>query len=367
MAEKMSGTLGDQPGHSADGSISAENFPVGMALDGGWVVAEKCGPERCGRHSFGYFVKNEDGRTGFLKAINYDAYLYSKNPEEVLLAALAAYSDETRLLRITSAKRLDRIVSLYLAGTVRAPDNKTLASYLIFELAEDDGRKQFCSESRKTYFDSLGMLHDVIVGVAQLHREKIAHQDIRSANVLCFKGVRAKIADLGKAVDPHVNAELIEESVPGDETYAPPELLYNFVPGDWAIRRYGCDLYLVGSLIVSFFLGTGMTPQVMAELPAELRPDVWAGDSYAEVLTYLQNGHAAVLQRLHGQLMHESGNRKWADEITAIVRELCNPDPLKRGDVTFAARGGNRLSLERYMGKIDRLVKCAVVFRKKAA
>jgi serine/threonine protein kinase len=230
--------------------VSPDNFPVGFKLKGGWTVVEKCGPDRCGRHSFGYFVKNEDGRTGFLKAINYDAYLYSDNPEEVLLTALAAYNDETRLLRITAEKRLDRIVSLYAAGHVRATDGRTLASYLIFELAEADGTQQFSSETRSAYFDSICMLHDVVVGVAQLHREKIAHQDIRSPNILCFKDIRAKIADLGKAVDPQANADLAEQSIPGDETYAPPELLYNFVPSDWAVRRYGCDLYLVGSLMV---------------------------------------------------------------------------------------------------------------------
>ena len=27
----------------------------------------------------------------------------------------------------------------------------------------------------------------------------------------------------------------------GDQTYAPPELLYGYIPQDWRVRRLGCE------------------------------------------------------------------------------------------------------------------------------
>lgn len=55
-----------------------------------------------------------------------------------------------------------------------------------------------------------------------LHGLDIAHQDLKPSNVL---------------------------PIAGDPTYAPPELLYNYVPADWNVRRYACDVYLLGANI----------------------------------------------------------------------------------------------------------------------
>jgi serine/threonine protein kinase len=342
-----------------------DQLRVGMLLSGGWSITEKCDQSRCGRYSSGYLVKNKDGRKGFLKALNYDSYLYSSDPAEVLKAALDAYHDESRLLGIARARKLDRIVTLYDGATIRDESGRSMTSYLIFELAESDGRQQFESDKRAEYFQSISMIHDVAVGLYQLHRSEIAHQDIRAANVLCYTDARAKVADLGKAVDRQVVAEHINEAVPGDETYAAPELLYNSISPDWSVRRYGADLYLLGSLIVTFFMGTGMTAQLMVNLPSDLHYTRVDLDTYADVLPYLVNASAVVLQRLRKQLIQESGDPRWSDEIVDIVRQLCNPDPTKRGDMSQAKQGKSRFDLERYVGRIDRLTKMARVFRKK--
>lgn len=339
-----------------------------MVLADGWRVVDKYGPERCGRYSTGFRVKNDDGRDGFLKALNYDFYLLSIDPAEQLKAALDAYADESRLLKIAGDRKLDRIVTLYTGHTVRDSTGRSTVSYLIFELAEADGRQQLDATARAEYFDCIRMLHDVAVGVWQLHRSQIAHQDIRAANILCFQSRRAKIGDLGKAVDPNAIAAHVEDIVPGDETYAPPELLYNSVPTDWKLRRFGCDLYLLGSLIVTFFLGTGMTPQMLAALPQKLHPSEVAGiTDYRQVLPYLEHAASQVFESLRRQLLKETADRAWTDEIVGIVRGLCSPDPERRGDLTLAARGADRLSLERYLSKLDRLTKHGEVYCKKRA
>lgn len=340
---------------------------VGDELPGGWQVTEQCGPEKCGRHSFGYHVRNKDGRHGFLKALNYDAYLLSPNPADVLKAALDAFHDENRLLSIARDKNLDRVIRLYTGDTVRTADGRGTCSYLIFELADTDGRAQFDVTCRKEYFECVTMLHDVAVGLWQLHQQMIAHQDIRAANILSFPNRRAKIGDLGRAVDPRTIAEHVSEIVPGDETYAPPELLYNSASPDWAVRRFGADIYLLGSLIVTFFMGTGMTPQMMKHLPRSLGPAEWNGAIYADVLPYLHEAAARVFQELQDQLLVESDDKAWTLELMDLVKQLCNPDPTRRGDPIARRQNANPFSLERYLAKLDRLTKQAQYLRKKSA
>jgi serine/threonine protein kinase len=351
MANSKKVNIADEP------SDPQESIEIGIELNGGWIVVEKCGPERCGRYSFGFIVKNHDGRSGFLKALNYDAYLLSDNPAEILKAALDAFHDESRLLRLANDMRLDRVIRLFDGNTIRTAKGRGTCSYLIFELAEADGRQQLDASRRVAYFESIRMLHDVAVGVWQLHEHRIAHQDIRAANVLCFGTRRAKIGDLGKAVDPSATADHVDEIVPGDETYAAPELLYNSASPDWSVRRFGADLYLLGSLIVTFFMGTGMTPQMLANVPENLRPAEWRGMRYADVLPYLNESAARVFYDLRKQLVAESRDERWADEVVQIVRQLCNPDPMGRGDPIAHARGVNPYSLERFLGKLDRLTR----------
>ena len=214
---------------SQTGRAKDDLLKAGTTLPRGWTVTEKCGPERCGRYSTGYLVRHDDGRRGFLKCLNYDFYLLTDDPREQLKAAVDAFSDESRLLTVALDHRLDRVVTLFDHGSIRDAEGRASVDYLIFEEAEFDGRQQLDATARAAYFESARMLHDVAVGIHQLHGKNIAHQDIRAANVLCFGRQRAKVSDLGKAVDPATIAEHADEPVPGDETYAPPELLYDYL------------------------------------------------------------------------------------------------------------------------------------------
>lgn len=110
----------------ASGLRLGDQLRPGYLLPGGWRITEKCAEDRCGRYSSGYLVKNDDGRPGFLKALNYDSYLYSADPAEVLKAALDAYHDESRLLHIARTNKLDRIVRLYDGQTLRDATGRSL-------------------------------------------------------------------------------------------------------------------------------------------------------------------------------------------------------------------------------------------------
>lgn len=193
-------------------------------------------------------------------------------------------------------------------------------------------------------------LHHIATGLNQLHRHDIAHQDLKPSNVLVFREeVGRKLADLGRAWSlgrnpPHNNYDFA-----GDRTYAPPELLYGFVPSDDRPRRLGCDTYHLGSMVTYFFLGAGATSLLISELHPQFWPGQWTG-SYQQVLPYLHEAFARVLLKLSASL-----NGRFSAELTGIARELCSPDPMLRGHPRNRVNLANQFSLERYVSQFDRL------------
>jgi serine/threonine protein kinase len=126
--------------------------------------------------------------------------------------------------------------------------------YLIFELADNDVRAHLENLTRLDAVFIMKTLHHVASGLAQLHREGIAHQDLKPSNVLIYSANKgAKVCDLGRAWDRNESAEHDNYPIPGDPKYAPVEFFYNSIAVDDRVRRYGCDLYHLGSLLVFCF------------------------------------------------------------------------------------------------------------------
>jgi serine/threonine protein kinase len=223
-----------------------------------------------------------------------------------------------------------------------------LVQYLIFEKADGDVRQQLAA------FDVFDLrwkflcLRHVATALKQLHGERIAHQDVKPSNVLLFKG-DSKLADLGRAACQDVSAPHEGFFVPGDPSYAPPELLYGFVSPEWTIRRLGCDIYLLGSMVVWFFTGLGSTALLVDRLHETHRPTSWRG-TYSEVLPYLRDAFGQVLENFRVDVPAGS-----AADLSRIVQELCEPDPALRGHPKERTRPGNRFSLERYISAFDLL------------
>src|SRR5262249_48614985 len=132
------------------------------------------------------------------------------------------------------------------------------------------------------------------VGLRQLHSQEIAHQDLKPANVLVFAETSSKLGDLGRASRRGAEAIHDESGFPGDRRYAPPEFQYGFIDPDWRQRRFGGDLYQLGSLAVFFFSGVHMLHLVISHLHDEHRPRVWNG-SFQQAVPYLQKATALAL------------------------------------------------------------------------
>ena len=330
---------------------------AGRKLENGWVVEElidRPAASTGGHFSTSYIVRSRHGGKAFLKAMDYTKALASSDPAKFLKAMTEAFIFERNLLEKCRSNTLSRIVRVLDDGTITAQKGNpsSVVQYLVFELALGDVRT-FVEFGRG--FDNawvLRILHQAAAALYQLHRVQVAHQDLKPSNVLIFERERSKLGDLGSAYDLHSVSPNDGLICAGDLTYAPPELLYGQVDYDWKVRRLACDLYLLGSLIVFFYTGVAMSHLLIKRVDKSHHYKVW-GDGYDGVLPYLQSIFAQFVREFSRSVPPD-----FADDITTLVRQLCNPDPRKRGHPK-SMNVGNKYSLERYVSKFDLLAKRA--------
>jgi eukaryotic-like serine/threonine-protein kinase len=330
---------------------------IGMILEGGWTVisqVQKLPGATGGNFSVCYIVEDNEGHKAFLKALDYSKALQEQDPARALMWLTEAFNFERDVLSKCKNEGLDKVVVALTDGTVRFenPEDAGVVQYLIFELAEGDVRKQALLSNQFDLAFSLRSLHHVATGLKQIHSHGIAHQDLKPSNILIFRNNTSKIADFGRAaykghVPPHENLK-----VPGDLSYAPIDLLYGYVDPDWNRRRFSCDTYLLGSMAVFFFLGVGMTPLLINELPQPLSPKNWTG-TFDEILPYIRDGFIRVLE-----MFTEHIPVPLRIELPLIVSQLCEPDPRLRGHPK-ERNGANQYSMERYISRFDVLARYA--------
>jgi len=356
----MCATSAQAPGH---GNASPARQLAGRSLSDGWVVLAPVtrAPGATGGHfSQCYIVESSEGKRAFLKALDFSEALFSPDPARALQAMTEAYNFERDLLSKCRDAKLDRIIKAIGEGRIVIPGTPAggVVQYLIFELADGDIRSHLAAVGRLELAWTLRCLHHVATGLKQLHGQGIAHQDLKPSNVLICERSESKLADLGRAayrgrVSPHEDCQCA-----GDYGYAPPELLYGFVPTDWAQRRQGCDLYLLGSMVVFFFTGLSMTSLIWDELHPSLRwptrdpaqQSFWTG-TYDQVLPYVRDAFDRATRKLGTSMKHS----KLRSDLCEIVLQLCHPDPSLRG-VPAGVRGMTpQFSCERYVSRFDLL------------
>ena len=326
-----------------------------VELPGGWLVVQDAPHESLtgGCFSTGYVVEQRDGRRAFLKAMDYSRAF--RGPLESLSIRLEdvtkSINHERTLLARCEDRKLSRIIRAVDSGQYRCPDwaETDVVEYLIFELAESDVRHQLEVIEKVTLAWKFEVLHQIAIGLRQLHNIDIAHQDLKPSNVLVLDHENTKIADLGRAACKDLAAPHSELQIPGDPTYASPESSYNSVPEDWNARRMGCDCYHLGSMVAYFFSGTCMTELLFGHLEERFDPQNWEG-SYEDVLPHLQEAFGRVLEALSPEIPESV-----RQNVLEILDQLSNPDYRKRGHPTNRRQLGNSYSLERYVSKFDLL------------
>ena len=331
---------------------------IGRKLSGDWIVEEAVPrPEfgSGGNFSVSYIVRSKAGHKAFLKAIDFQRALESSDPALTLKAMTDAYIFERNLLEKCKTKRLSRIVRVLDSGILPTANGNSsgVVQYLIFELAEGDIRSyKYFNEILDTAL-ALRALHQVAVALQQLHSVDIVHQDLKPSNVLYYDDTNFKLADLGRAYCREVESPHDNDPIAGDYSYAPPELLYNQVSPEWIVRRLGCDMYLLGSLVVFFVTGCSITHLLFARLESRFHYQEW-GSSYSEVLPYLNHVFAQIISDLQKYIRTD-----YANEIADIVKQLCHPNPKQRGHPKNVVSSANQYSLERYISILNMLAKRA--------
>lgn len=303
---------------------------TGRTLDGGWQVLEplsRTQDQTGGHFSHGYRVRRDDGTEAFLKALDFSEALKMPDPARVLQALTTAFNFERDLLYRCRERKLRRIVRPLDAGsvTIDGYGPAGVVQYLVLEKAEGDLRARLASANFDLAF-RLRALHHIAVGMRQLHSIGIAHQDLKPSNVLQFPEAGSKLTDLGRAGANDSPAPHDHFTIAGDKTYAPPELLYGFVLPDWEPRRLGCDVYLLGSMIVFLFSGYSMTGLLFGKLDQQFRFDRWGG-GYEAVLPYVQDAFDRAVEEFSAGALPEDVR----GALESALRELCNPDPRQRG------------------------------------
>jgi hypothetical protein len=164
--------------------MSAAEHLQGLVLDGDWTVLRKVAykPSSGGIFSVPYIVADKSGKEHFLKALDFSDAFNKPDPARALQEMTSAYNHERDILEHCKDRRLSRVVLAVTHGYAQVPGYSNIegrVAYLIFELAESDVRKQVDLKNRLDCLVSLSILNDVTLGMMQLHREAIAHQDLK--------------------------------------------------------------------------------------------------------------------------------------------------------------------------------------------
>ncbi len=330
---------------------------VGKSLGNGWSVKRSLNSYQStgGFFSEPYLVQNSSGAEAFLKAIDLSSAASGNGSlADNLKSLLDAFIHERDLLLHCSEQRIKRVVVAFESGEIRVNQSPLgRVPYIIFERAVGDVRVQMTQSQSFDTAWSLRALHNVSTALKQLHANDIAHQDLKPSNVLYFKDKGAKLGDLGRASKLGSPAAHDSMNCPGALMYGPPELLYGYTLADWRDRRFGADMYLLGSMIVFLFSGTPLTAWIKSKVGDEQSWVKW-GDSYSHVIPHLRAGFADVVNDLQSIFPSE-----YCEQLTTIVREMCDPDPALRGHPKDRAQTGNSYNMERYISQFNSMAKRA--------
>lgn len=340
-----------------DTQTAAHNL-LGKTLSSGWFVKQKIvnGEGITGGHFSVCYLAEKEGQIGFLKAIDFMAF-FSMSQDSDFMKAMSdmttSYVYERDLLALCTSKRLDKIPVLLADGMEVVKEMPFKVPYLIFEKAQGNVRSHLMDFSDKIDFAwKLKSLHNVAVGLRQLHSSEITHQDIKPSNIFVFDNQVSKLGDLGRSIGKTMatSAPHTDFYFAGQSNYAPPEIVYGYIIPDWYKRVYAIDTFLFGSLVVFYFTGLHMNTLIYKNMDVQFWPENWipSGKTFEELSPYVLFSYRKAIDEFASNIRSSSVKK----DIVDIVEKLCYPLPDKRGLGRF---GRNQYDLQPVISKLDLL------------
>ncbi|MNU20782.1 Protein kinase domain protein [compost metagenome] len=343
--------------------IAAHNL-LGLELNDKWTVIDKIEPKDGGTGGFFsvcYKVSSGD-EVAFLKALNFNAFFQmfpGQGIVKVMQAQTNAFEFEKNLLLTCKKNKLSKVSMIIDEGELYL-DNFTIPNvpFLIFEIADGDIRSNIKFSSNVDFVWKVKSLHDVAVGLEQLSKVEISHQDLKPSNVLMYDNYTiSKIGDLGRSLCATLKAPHDDGcSFTGQLDYSPPEFLYKYIQPNWIIRVKSTDMYLFGSLITYYFLGVNMTALLAKNLDIKFRWSYFGG-TFDEVKDYLVDAYAICINEIKTVLK----NNEFCDDLVEIIGCCCHPIPEKRGHKKNVHEVRNQFSFSRIISKLDLIRRKAII------
>ena len=166
---------------------------------------------------------------------------------------------------------------------------------------------------------------------------EIAHQDLKPSNVLVYgPAAGSKICDLGRAWDQNHAGPHDHFAIAGDTGYAPIDVLYGETPVDGRARRFGCDLYHLGSLIVFLFARVHINALIEDYLDPDHRAFRWGG-TYSEVLPFVQAAFDHSLVRFSAEVPVFLAD-SWSDLFRSFATRTLHGAAIRRAPHQIAIR-----------------------------
>lgn len=331
---------------------------VGQTLLGNWKVQQRIRKNdgmSGGSRSACYRAVNETGDVAFIKAFDFP-WQERGGDTDSLERMVREYNYEKNVHQFCSDKHLTRVTRIIDSGKISL--NGETVHFLICEWADKCLREQQPpGESKVAASDRFAAMRDSTSALASLHQIGVAHQDLKPSNAVCSKGGLVKLTDLGSSSCENIDFPPHDlEMLVGQPTYAPYELLYESPPLGWRRRRFGCDLFLLGNLCFTSFVGVSLSVVALHDIPVRLRYTEFTGD-YNEVMPHLIESHEWIVPAF----LQDAVPKPLQDEVAKLINCLCHPNPSLRGHTKNLRFNNNQFGLERFIARFDLLSKKAKV------
>ncbi|HEY2397155.1 MAG TPA: hypothetical protein VGH81_14425 [Rudaea sp.] len=323
---------------------------VGVELVDDWIVTErmKRDPGGTGQSRSACYRAKKGTAIAFVKAFDFRGEEKNRTVDQ-LNDMTAEFINERRVHEICRDNNFTRVTTIIASGGTEVDGE--VVHYIICEYAERSLRELHPPGEQVTPpAERLLALRQVASALEQLHGASIAHQDVKPSNAVKQDGV-FKLTDLGSSSCKHLPAAPHDQEwFAGQSAYAPYELLYA-ERGSWEQRRLGCDVFLLGNMAFTSFVGYSITAFVVGVLPDKLKPFSGYNVRFSEVLPDLIENHRSMIP----EIIQVCVPAVIAKEFLALIDTTCHPDPERRGHPRNILGSGSRYGLERYTSKLNQL------------